>query len=110
MNKLLKKLEDGDLRSDGRSGEVAEEVLRRPELFDELLEGLEASDNLIRGRTCNALEVISRVKSELLKETIPQLIALGRKDKTPFVKWHLTLCPQYPIRLFPQLIEPMNFI
>jgi len=60
MNALLRKLSGGDLRSDGRANEVAEEVIRNPELLEQLLEGLDEPDDLVRARTVHVMERISR--------------------------------------------------
>ena len=60
MNALLRKLSGGDLRSDGRANEVAEEVIRTPELLEQLLEGLDEPDDLVRARTVHVMERISR--------------------------------------------------
>ena len=56
MNTLLRKLSGGDLRSDGSANEVAGEVVRNPQLFEQLLEGLGEPDDVVRARTVHALE------------------------------------------------------
>jgi hypothetical protein len=91
MNNLLTKLSGGDLRSDGRANEVAEELLKNPQLIDTLFTGLSESDDVIRARTTHALEKISRTNPELLQEIIPWLIKLAYEDKVPMVKWHLAM-------------------
>jgi len=91
MNELLKELGGGDLRSDGRANEVAEEVIRNPHLLNKLVEGLDEPDDVIRARTAHALEKISRTNPEMLKELVPRFIKLSSQDKVPMVKWHLAM-------------------
>ncbi len=91
MNELLQKLTGGDLRSDGRANEVAEEVIKNPRLLNKLVEGLRESDNLVRARTTHALEKISRTNPEMLQGLTLQLIETALKDKVPMVKWHLAM-------------------
>lgn len=54
MNHLVELLKGGDLRSDGHADEVALDVIRDPELFVFLLDGLDELDDLVRGRTSHA--------------------------------------------------------
>lgn len=91
MNRLLGKLSGGDLRSDGRTNEVVEEVIRNPRLFGQLLDGLSEPDDVIRGRTAHALERLSRTNQDAFRELMPQLISLSMRDRVPMVKWHLAM-------------------
>jgi hypothetical protein len=91
VNQILEWLLGGDLRSDGLSTEVAEFVLANPELVDELVEGLDESQDLIRGRTADALEKIARVNPELIAPFLPGLLAAARDDSVPMVKMHVAM-------------------
>jgi HEAT repeat protein len=91
MNELLKKLAGGDLRSDGRANEVADQVTKSPQLITKLLEGLSESDDVVRGRTTHALERISRTHPEMLRGLVPQLARLAAYDKVPMVRWHIPM-------------------
>ncbi|KPK93045.1 MAG: hypothetical protein AMJ88_08930 [Anaerolineae bacterium SM23_ 63] len=91
MGQILEWLSGGDLRSDGMSNEAADFVLKSPEMFDELFEGLSASDDVVRGRTADALEKISRTKPELLVERLPKLLQVAEEDHVPMVKMHLAM-------------------
>jgi HEAT repeat protein len=91
MNTLLQKLSGGNLRSDGRANEVAEDVDRNPRLLEQLLEGLSEPDDLIRARTAHALERISRTNQGLFRGLMPQLIILSVNDRIPMVRWHLAM-------------------
>lgn len=89
MNKVLRKLSDGDLRSEGRSEEVAGEVIDNSHLLNDLAEGLHSDDKVIRGRTCMTMEVISREHPDILAEVLRQLIELASKDTVAQVRWHI---------------------
>ncbi len=91
MNELLRKLRGGDLRSDGRANEVAEEVMGNPQLLPVLVEGLAEPDDVVRARTAHALENISRVHPEFLQDFTPQLRELALKDEVPMVRWHIAM-------------------
>jgi HEAT repeat protein len=91
MVDFLEMLSGGDLRSDGRSNEVVEIVLRSPQLLGKLIEALSETDDVIRGRAADALEKVSRTRPELVKEHLPLLIKLAYDDKVPMVKFHIAM-------------------
>ncbi len=91
MNDLLVGLAGGDLRSDGDADIVADEVIRAPLLFPQLLQGLDVSDDVIRGRTAHALERVSRSLPELVHPHLAQLLAAAREDPLPIVRWHIAM-------------------
>ena len=91
MGQILGWLSGGDLRSDGMSNEAAEFVLKNPELFDELFEGLSVSDDVVRGRTADALEKISRTRPDMLVDRLPKLLQVAEEDQVPMVKMHLAM-------------------
>jgi HEAT repeat protein len=91
MNQILKWLSGGDLRSDGMSDEVAQFILENPSLFDELFEGLHISDDVIRGRTANALEKVAREKPDLFETRIPVLLQVIEGEIVPLAKMHLAM-------------------
>jgi len=88
LNEILKKLSGGDLRSEGSAEEVAEEIVNRPDLVAALAEGLQSDEKLIRGRTCMAMEVVSRGHPEILAGVLRPLIELASQDTVPQVRWH----------------------
>ncbi len=67
MSTLLEMLAGGDLRTVGRSAEVAERVLAQPESIDELFDGIASDDTVIRGRACDALEKVSAMRPDLVQ-------------------------------------------
>jgi hypothetical protein len=91
MNSILEMLAGGDLRSDGMGDEVADLVLKNPHLFDDLLDGLKDSDDVIRGRASHALEMVSRHEPELLKSHIPWIINCANNDNLAMTRWHLAM-------------------
>ena len=91
MGQILEWLSGGDLRSDGMSNEAADFVLTNPELFNELFEGLSVSDDVVRGRTADALEKISRTRPDMLVDHLPTLLKVAEEDHVPMVKMHLAL-------------------
>jgi len=91
MNEILEWLSGGDLRSDGLADEVSAAVLQNPGLFDDLYAGLSESDAVIRGRTADALEKISRQRPDLIATHLPEIVDLSRSDQVPMVKMHLAM-------------------
>ena len=81
----------GDLRSDGRGNEVADEVTQNPALYPLLLEGLNEEDDVVRGRTAHALERVSRSRPELLQPDLSRFVTLSLVDGVPVVRWHLAM-------------------
>ena len=63
---VLHKLAGGDRRSVGRVGEVVQDVLADPDLFDTLFRGMVDQDPVIRMRSADAVEKITAVRPEYL--------------------------------------------
>lgn len=91
MTQISQWLSGGDLRSDGVSGEVAKLVLANPPLIQELLPGLNDPDDVVRGRSADALEKVARSRPDLLIESLPKLTHLAEHDPLPFVKMHVAM-------------------
>lgn len=91
MNDLLQWLKGGDLRSDGASNQAAQAVLDHPELFEDLVEGLQCADDVVRGRTADALEKVSRERPDLTVEQFDLIIATLEKDRVMMVQMHLAM-------------------
>jgi HEAT repeat protein len=91
MNHVTEKLSGGDLRSDGMADEVVDFILQNLNMFDLLYEGLSESDDVVRGRTADALEKIARTKPEMLIGCLPELLQVAEKDKLPMVRWHVAM-------------------
>lgn len=91
MNQILHWLSEGDLRSDGLSNEVVKIILQEPDLIDDLMEGLDSPEEVIRGHTADALEKIARSRPDLLEPYIPRLLTCLRTDPVAMVKMHLAM-------------------
>jgi HEAT repeat protein len=91
MNQILTWLSGGDLRSDGMANEAAQMVLENPQIIDDLVAGLNEPDDVIRGRTADALEKVARERPDLLIDRLQQMIDLAKTDEVPVVKMHLAM-------------------
>ena len=87
MNELIEMLSGGNLQSDGRANDVADKVVRHPNLFNQLVYGLSESDDVVRARTAHALERISRTHPGMVLGLLPQFVEMAVKDHVPMVKW-----------------------
>ena len=81
MNQVLAWLSGGDLRSDGMANEVAEFVLENPAMFADLYAGLSEVDDLMRGRTADALEKVARKRTDLVRDQVPEMVAIAAGKK-----------------------------
>jgi hypothetical protein len=91
-------LEGGDRRSIGRSDHVAAIVLGKPELFPELITSLWSKNPVIRMRTADAVEKVTRTKPELLTPYKKELLELMAEAKDAELRWHLAaVVPQLPL-------------
>jgi hypothetical protein len=90
-NQLLGWLSGGDLRSDGLAAEVAAKVLENPALFDDLVEGLDHPDDVVRGRTADALEKVARLRPEQVNKFTEKFMESAMRDPVPMVRWHLAM-------------------
>jgi HEAT repeat protein len=91
MSQILNWLAGGDLRSDGSSNQVADFVLANLHLLDELMVGLRVEDDLIRGRTADALEKIARHHPNQFLPYLIELIQSAKSDPVPMVRFHLVM-------------------
>ena len=91
MSALLDQLKGGTLISDGNADRVAEEVLAHPHLFDELLGGLKAGEDVIRARAAHALEKVSRIHPDWFIPYFPLMTTLAQDDLLAMVRWHLVM-------------------
>lgn len=89
MHSILEKLTGGDRRSIGRVEEVVAQVLADPALFEPLVNGLLAEDELVRMRAADALEKISAQNPEWLQPYKDTLFELAASQRQQEVRWHL---------------------
>jgi hypothetical protein len=86
---ILAKLEGGDRRSIGNSEEVVQTVSKNPALFEELFSGLLADDPVVRMRAADAVEKITRARSELLQPWKKMLLSTASAFKEKELRWHV---------------------
>ncbi len=89
MSQILKKLEGGDLRSIGRSEEVAQDILENPALFGEVFDGMLSEDPRVRMRSADALEKVSSRHPEYLQPFKSRLIYEVSEIEQQEVRWHV---------------------
>lgn len=94
MGIILNKLKGGDLRSIGRSNEVVEDILAAPDLFNEVLEGIFDTDPVVRARSADALEKVSKIHPEYLQPHKKKLFEAA-KIKQQEVEWHVAQMLSY---------------
>jgi hypothetical protein len=92
---ILRKLSGGDLRSIGKSNEVVSNVLKKPGLFKLVVEGIRDPDPIIRMRSADVVEKVSRKNPEYLQpykeEILHDLSQIDQKE----VKWHIAQMISY---------------
>lgn len=89
MKNILKELKGGDLRSIGKSNEITKIVLDNPKLFKDIITGMTNSDPIVRMRSADIAEKVSKLHPEYLqpykKQLINNLVEIPQKE----VRWHL---------------------
>jgi len=85
----LDKLKGGDRRSIGRADEVAAEVLAQPALFPFLMAGILNDDSLVRMRSADAVEKVTRVRPGWLRPYRAKLFALAEGSSEKEVRWNI---------------------
>src|SRR5216684_3607010 len=84
-------LSGGDRRSLGRADLVATMVAENPRLFPELIAGLWSEDRLVRMRTADAAEKVTRKHPDLLRSRKKEMLGLMAESVEPELRWHLAL-------------------
>ena len=93
---IIKQLSGGDHRSIGKVDSVVCHILKNTTLFHELFNGLYHENSLIRMRTADAIEKISRTNTEVLQPYNTKIINVISKSSQKEIRWHLAL-------IFPRL-------
>ena len=89
MSSILEKLKGGDLRSIGKADEVVIDVLKNPSLFKDVFEGMLDDEPLIRMRSADVIEKVSKKHPEYLQPFKHRLIDEVSKVKQKEVRWHV---------------------
>ncbi|TCI77712.1 hypothetical protein EVJ20_07050 [Exiguobacterium sp. SH0S1] len=94
----MERLQGGDLRSIGRVDEVVQFVGDDSERFAELMVGLTDDRPVVRMRSADAVEKITRRYPELLKAHQAPLLELLPAFTQQEVRWHVAqLMPRLPL-------------
>jgi uncharacterized protein YdhG (YjbR/CyaY superfamily) len=89
MNNLLEQLKGGDLRSIGNSNQIVDLVLKNPRKFSEVFNGISHSDPVIRMRSADVAEKVSRKNPALLQPFKLQLLNEISNIPQQEVRWHV---------------------
>ncbi|HWZ97469.1 MAG TPA: hypothetical protein VN025_06895 [Candidatus Dormibacteraeota bacterium] len=90
-NKIIALLRGGDRRSIGRGDSVVAMVAEKPALFSQLIAGLWDADPVVRMRSADAAEKISRKNYGLLASYRKELLSLLAEASEQEVRWHLAV-------------------
>ena len=88
---LLEWLRGGDLRSDGAANEAAEAVLKNKDLIKDLVEGLDQADDVVRGRSMDALEKVARLRPALVRPYFSGILTKVKPDQVMIVRMHAAM-------------------
>ncbi len=86
---VLDKLRGGDLRSIGRSNEVAGDIEKNVSLFETVFRGLYDSDPIVRMRSADVIEKVTQIKPELLSNHTSEVISILTTAEQQEVCWHM---------------------
>ncbi len=89
MSSILEKLRGKDLRSIGRANEVVHEIQENPSLFKLVFQGLTDNDAVIKMRSADIVEKVTRDNPVLLSGYTQQVISILTKEKQQEVCWHM---------------------
>jgi len=92
---LLSKLKGGDLRSIGNANKIAKSIENNQSLFDDIFKGIFENDPIIRMRSADAIEKVSKKYPELLKKHKNKILNNLRNFEQQEVKWHIALMISY---------------
>lgn len=87
--RILPNLKSGDFRSIGKSGEAVAIVLAKPDLFGELVAGLADSDRLVRMRSADAVEKVTREHLDWLIPWKRYLLLEVAAAEEKELRWHV---------------------
>ena len=88
MANILSRLQGGDRRSIGKVSEVVTAVLKKPDLFEDLVAALFDKDPILRMRAADAMEKLSLENPQFLQPFKPELIRLARQTQQQELRWH----------------------
>jgi hypothetical protein len=86
---ILRELAGGDRRSIGRADRVAEQILKTPALFEDVVRGFTHVDPVIRMRCADVVEKVSVVHPEWLEPHKRRLLSFASTVQEKEVRWHM---------------------
>ncbi len=89
MTDILDDLRGGDRRSIGRADEVVQAIEKNPSLFEAVFRGLYDHDPVVRMRSADVIEKITRNKPELLSGYRSEIISILTSAEQQEVCWHM---------------------
>lgn len=89
MNKILEKLQGGDLRSIGMVDEVVKDILADSTLFVNVFDGMCNPNPVIRMRAADTVEKVTRINPTWLFPFKERLIGEVAQIEQQEVRWHL---------------------
>jgi len=89
MISIIRKLKEGDLRQKGKSEEVVADVLKKPQLFRQVVAGIGETEPGLRMRASDAVEKITRMRPELLQPYKNDFLTIFARINQKEVRWHL---------------------
>jgi len=98
VKNVISMLEGGDRRSIGRVNEVVRTVIKEPERFRALVDGLLTDDEVVRMRCADAIEKVARARPDWLKPHTNFFLqqAAGRSQQE--IRWHMAqIMPLLPL-------------
>jgi len=111
QNAILAMLAGGDRRSIGHSDRVVAMVGRNRRRFAQLMPGLWSDNALIRMRSADAAEKITRNHPEWLEPYRKELLGLLAEAEQPELQWHLAaMVPRLKLspRELPAVVTALN--
>jgi len=89
MTDILEKLHGGDLRSIGQANEVVQEIEKKPALFGAVFSGLYDREPVVRMRSADVIEKVTKNKPELLSGYTSKAITILAFAEQQEVCWHM---------------------
>jgi len=98
MKNLISMLKGGDRRSIGRVNEVVRTVIKEPERFRELVDGLLTDDEVVRMRCADTIEKVAQARPDWLKPHTNFFLEEAAGHSQQEIRWHMAqIMPLLPL-------------
>ncbi len=108
---MLNKLRGGNIRSIGRSNEIAADIEENPTLIEKVFPGLYGRDPVLKARSADVIEKATRNKPELLLKHKKEIISILKDESQQEVCWHIAqMIPRlkYTLEEEKEIIDGLN--